>query len=177
MLPIQDKQINVSRLRKDAMDIFQSGLLSADPAIAIQHHLKLCKNILTIGDSTFDLDSFEEILVIGAGKAGAAMAKELENILGSRISRGSINVKYDHIANLKTIELVEAGHPIPDENGRIGAKKLFEMAKNAHEKTLVFCLISGGGSALSPLPFDGISLAQNRKQQKFCWTAVPEFMK
>jgi glycerate 2-kinase len=171
MLPQQNKQSDLSRLRKDAMDIFQSGLLSADPAIAIQRHLKLCKNSLTIGDSTFgdstfDLDSFEEILVIGAGKAGAAMAKELENILGSRISRGSINVKYDHIASLKTIELVEAGHPIPDENGRIGAKKLFEMAKNAHEKTLVFCLISGGGSALSPLPFDGITLTQKQETTK-----------
>ena len=166
MLSQQNKQSDLSRLRKDAMDIFQSGLISADPAIAIQRHLKLCKNILTIGDSTFDLDAFEEILVIGAGKAGAAMAKELENILGSKISRGSVNVKYDHIASLKTIELVEAGHPIPDENGEIGAKKLFEMAKNANEKTLIFCLISGGGSALSPLPFDGISLAQKQDTTK-----------
>jgi glycerate 2-kinase len=152
-----------SELRKDAKAIFLSGLLSADPAIAINSHLKLCKNILIVADITFDLTEFEEIVVIGAGKACAAMAGELENILGSRISHGSIIVKYDHIASLETIELIEAGHPIPDENGKIGAKKLFDMAKNAHEKTLIFCLISGGGSALSPLPCDCISLAEKQE--------------
>ena len=157
---------DLSGFRKDAEDIFQAGLLSADPAIAIQDHLKLCENILTIGDSAFDLTLFEEIIVIGAGKAGAAMAKELENILGPRISRGSIIVKYDHVVSLETIELIEAGHPIPDENGRTGAEKLFEMAKTAHEKTLIFCLISGGGSALSPLPCQGISLAQKIETTK-----------
>ncbi|MBT3175298.1 MAG: glycerate kinase [Desulfobacula sp.] len=166
MHPTQDKPDDLSRLRKDAMEIFQSGLLSADPAIAIQRHLKLCNNILTIGDLSFDLANFEEILVIGAGKASAAMAKELENIMGSKISRGIINVKYDHTANLNNIELIEAGHPIPDENGQAGAKKIFDVAKNAHEKTLIFCLISGGGSALSPLPCEGISLAEKQETTK-----------
>ena len=166
MPPKKNEQTFFSRLRKDVLEIFQAGLLSADPAIAIKRHLKLYKNILTIGDLTFDLSDFEEILVIGAGKASAAMAKELENIMGSNISRGSINVKYDHTANLKNIELVEAGHPIPDKNGQAGAMKLFDMAKNAHEKTLILCLISGGGSALSPLPCDGISLAQKQETTK-----------
>jgi len=166
-MPIQqEKYCDLLDLRKDAKDIFHAGLLSADPAIAIQRHLKLCENTLIVADTTFDLAEFEEILVIGAGKACAAMAKELENILGSRITRGSINVKYDHIASLETIELVEAGHPIPDENGRIGAEKLFDLAKNAHEKTLILCLISGGGSALSPLPCSGISLAEKQETTK-----------
>ncbi len=162
----QNKPRDILKLRKDAGDIFNSGLLSADPAFAINSHLKIHENRLMVKDTTFDLAQFEEIIVIGAGKACAAMAKELENILGSSITRGSIIVKYDHTASLKTIELIEAGHPIPDENGRIGAEKLFEMAKNAHEKTLVFCLISGGGSALSPLPCDGISLAEKQETTK-----------
>ncbi len=173
----KDEQSMMSILRKDVMDIFQSGLVSADPAIAIKYHLKIHKDTLTIGDLTFNLDDFEEILVIGSGKASAAMAKELENILGSNISRGRINVKYDHTATLEYIELVEAGHPIPDENGRAGAMKLFEMAKNAHDKTLIFCLISGGGSALSPLPCDGISLAQKQETTRIllsCGASIHE---
>ena len=162
----QNKPGDISELRKDARDIFNSGLLSADPAFAINRHLKLHETRLMVKDTTFDLAQFEEILVIGAGKACAAMAKELENILGSRISRGSIIVKYDHTESLETIELIEAGHPVPDENGQAGAEKLFAMAENAHEKTLVFCLISGGGSALSPLPCDGISLAEKQETTK-----------
>ncbi len=162
----QNNPCDLAALRKDAENIFNAGLLSADPGKAMSRHLSLCENILMVADTPFDLAQFEEILVIGAGKACAAMAKELENILGSRITRGSINVKYDHLASLETIELVEAGHPIPDENGTKGAKKLFDLAANAHEKTLVFCLISGGGSALSPLPWDGISLAEKQETTK-----------
>ena len=163
MLSNQDKICDLLALRKDARDIFLFGLSSADPAIAIRRHVNIKETILTVGETSFDLAEFEDIQVIGAGKAGAAMAGELENILGPRISRGSIIVKYDHIASLKIIELIEAGHPIPDENGRKGAEKLFELAENAHEKTLIFCLISGGGSALSPLPCDGISLAEKQE--------------
>jgi len=162
----QKKSGDLSALRKDAREIFNSGLLSADPAIAIKRGLTLSQNWLTVGDTPYDLAEFEEILVIGAGKACAAMAKELEAILGSRITRGSIIVKYDHTADLKTIKLIEAGHPIPDENGVKGAATLFEMARTAHEKTLVFCLISGGGSALSPLPCDGISLSEKQATTK-----------
>lgn len=160
---IKNNPCDPSGLRKDALAIFNAGLLSADPAKAMRRHLTVCENTLMVADTPFDLAQFTEILVIGAGKACAAMAKELETILGSRISRGSINVKYDHLAPLETIALVEAGHPIPDENGTKGAKKLFDLATQAHEKTLVFCLISGGGSALSPLPWNGISLAEKQE--------------
>jgi hydroxypyruvate reductase/glycerate 2-kinase len=86
--------------------------------------------------------------VIGAGKASASMAKEVENILGNRITSGHIVVKYGHGCELKYIDVSEAGHPVPDENGYRATQKILEIADQAMANDLIICLISGGGSAL-----------------------------
>jgi len=160
---MKNKTCDFDVLRKNIIDIFSAGLKGADPGEAIKKHLTLENNTLVAGSLKLDLSEFENIRVIGAGKAGAAMALEIEHIFNPRISIGSINVKYDHTENLETIELVQAGHPVPDENGKKGAKRLLEIAESADEKTLILCLISGGGSALAPLPCHGISLAEKQE--------------
>ena len=76
----------------------------------------------------------------------------------NRITDGIIIVKYGHVCKTSKIRLMEAGHPIPDENGQNGANAVMEMARQASSNDLFICLISGGGSALLPLPGDGLSL-------------------
>ncbi len=83
------------------------------------------------------------------------MAQAVERKLGSRITAGLVNVKYGHAAPLKRIELNECGHPVPDEAGVRGAERIAELAAQAGEGDLVMCLISGGASALLPLPAQG----------------------
>jgi glycerate 2-kinase len=90
------------------------------------------------------------------------MASGLEELIGDRITAGSINVKYGHTANLSIIRLQEAGHPLPDENGVQGANHILSLARNADSHDLVLCLLSGGGSALLPLPAAGLSLADKQ---------------
>ena len=63
----------------------------------------------------------------------------------------------------RRVEIIEAGHPIPDDNGLKGARRIIELLTGLDEKTLVFCLMSGGGSALLPLPAEGISLAEKQR--------------
>ncbi|TYB30807.1 MAG: glycerate kinase, partial [Candidatus Mcinerneyibacterium aminivorans] len=87
------------------------------------------------------------------GKATATMAKAMEEILKDKITRGLISVKYGHTADLEKIEYIEAGHPVPDENGFNAGKKILDIAKNADKNTLVITLISGGGSALLTHPY------------------------
>lgn len=96
----------------------------------------------------FDLSSYENIRVIGAGKATAPMAQAIEEILGDALTGGLIVVKYDHALPLRKIECREAGHPVPDENGLKAGNDLLTLAEQATEKDLVLCLLSGGGSAL-----------------------------
>ncbi|MCU1262014.1 MAG: glycerate 2-kinase [Bryobacterales bacterium] len=133
--------------RDHALAIFQAALTAADPARAVRKHWNI------------NPADYRNIYVVGAGKAGAAMAQAVERKLGKRITAGLINVKYGHTAPLKRIELNECGHPVPDEAGVRGAERIAALASQAGEGDLVLCLISGGASSLLPLPAESLSLA------------------
>jgi hydroxypyruvate reductase len=138
-------------LRKHARTVFQAALSAADPAGAVERHLK-----------RRDFSRFRNIYVVGAGKAGASMAQAAERVLGRRIAAGLLNVKYGHTAKLRRIELNECGHPVPDENGVAGAERIARIAAGAGKDDLVICLISGGASALLPAPAEGITLEEKQ---------------
>jgi glycerate 2-kinase len=138
-------------MRGHARAIFQAALKAADPAEAVARHL-----------GRRDLSRFHHIYVIGAGKAGTSMAKAAERIIGKRITAGLINVKYGHLAKLHRIELNESGHPVPDARGVEGAARIAGLAMGAQKDDLVVCLISGGASALLPLPASGITLDEKQ---------------
>jgi len=90
------------------------------------------------------------------------MAQAAEKVLGRRIAAGLINVKDGHVARLRRIELNECGHPMPDARGVAGAERIAQIAAAAGKDDLVVCLISGGGSALLPLPAAGITLEEKQ---------------
>jgi len=146
-----------------AVEIFQAGLQAVAPGPAIKRFCQLNGEILTVDGQNYDLNRFDRILVLGAGKAGASMAKAIEDILGERISAGIITVKYDHLEELKKVKIQQAGHPVPDQNGLDGARIIYQLAFSADEKSLVICLISGGGSALMVLPAEGITLEDKQR--------------
>jgi hydroxypyruvate reductase len=101
-------------------------------------------------------------LVVGAGKAGAAMAQALEQAWPGELS-GLVVTRYGHAVPTRQIEIVEASHPVPDDAGQAAAARMLGMVQGLSENDLVICLISGGGSALLALPAAGLSLAD--KQQ------------
>jgi len=145
-------------MRNDAADIFYDGIKAVDPSAAIGKYCKLKNNQFIAGSRIYDLSRFKRVFVIGAGKATAPMASAIEGLLGNIVSGGAINVKYGYREQLRRIKLIEAGHPIPDKNGQIGANYILNIAHSATEDDLVICLISGGGSALLPLPAPCLSL-------------------
>ncbi len=144
-----------AKLRRQAAAIFRAALDAADPVDAVTRALK-----------QREYGGYENVWVIGAGKAGASMARAAERVLGRRIAGGLINVKYGHVAKLRRIELNECGHPVPDERGVEGARRIAEIAARAGERDLVICLISGGASALMPLPAEPITLEQKQATTK-----------
>src|SRR5271169_3710344 len=121
-----------ARLRRQALAIFKAGVRAANPAQTVARAL-----------AREDFTLYRHIYVIGAGKAGAAMARSAERVLGRRIARGLLNVKYGHVAALRRIELNECGHPVPDQRGVDGARRIAEIAAGAGPDDLVLCLISG----------------------------------
>ncbi len=141
------------RNRDNALSIFLAGVRSVLPEKLVTDTLRLKGQILAAGSHEISLDGINNIWVIGAGKASAAMGHYVECILGDRISGGHIVVKYGHSCLLKKIKVTEAGHPLPDDNGFRAAREIMEMASGASGNDLVICLISGGASALlSDLP-------------------------
>lgn len=134
--------------RKSAEDIFVAAVRSVDPSKLISNQVKLAGDCLKIGLLEFLVRSINNIYVIGAGKASAVMAAEIEKILGNLIKAGHIVVKYGHSCKLNHIKITEAAHPVPDANGLLATNEIIKIARMAGNDDLVICLISGGGSAL-----------------------------
>ena len=149
--------------RFHAFTIFRAAVRAADPRQAVLAHVKIDGPALVIGNRRYRLSDFDRIRVIGAGKASARMAQALERVLGKRITDGWINVPAGGALHLRRIALHQAGHPIPDRRGVEGARRIAEIARASSRRDLLICVISGGASALMPLPAPGITLA--RKQQ------------
>lgn len=95
-------------------------------------------------------------LVVGAGKASAAMAATLEKHWSGELS-GLVVTRYGHAVPCDRIEIVEAAHPVPDAAGQAAARRILDLVRGAGVDDLVICLVSGGGSALLALPAQGLS--------------------
>lgn len=153
-------------MRKDALDIFRAGVEAVEPSAAVKRYCRREGNRLLVHQDAYDLTEFKRIYVIGAGKAGAPMVQAVEEVLEDRITDGIINVKYGHLAKVSRAKVIEAGHPVPDEAGLEGTRAILDLASRAEKGDLVLCLISGGGSALLPLPASGLSLQDKQDTTK-----------
>lgn len=132
--------------------MFEAAIASAQPAVAVPPHLPEPASIKG------------RLIVIGAGKASAAMARAVEahwRAEASRIS-GLVVTRYGYGVPCERIEIVEASHPVPDEAGLRAASRMADLVQGLSADDLVLCLISGGGSALMPAPAEGLSLADKQ---------------
>jgi len=125
------------------VQMFQAAIASAQPAVCIPRHLPDPPR--------------GRLIVIGAGKASAAMARTVEQHWPGPLS-GLVVTRYGYAVPCERIEIVEAAHPVPDEAGLRAAQRMLERVRALSEDDLVLCLISGGGSSLLPLPATGLTL-------------------
>ena len=150
-------------MRQHARTVFEAALKAVDPIEAVLRYVKRVDDGLQVGEHRFAFKDYDRILVVGAGKAGAPMAQALEDLLGDRISDGVIVVKEGHGLPVGHVRIHEASHPVPDERGIKGAEEILALVKDAGERDLVLCLISGGGSALLVAPAEGVTLKDKQE--------------
>jgi len=155
--------------RRDAEAIWQAGVAAVDSSLLVRNAVRCRATTLEVCGEAFDLTSLDRLIVVGAGKAGAGMALGLETALGSRLLdtkvTGWINVPADCVRPLHRIHLHAArpaGLNEPTAAGVFGSERILELVASQREHDLCLVLISGGGSALLPLPLDGISLADKQ---------------
>ena len=148
------------RLRSDACDVFEAALKAVDPEQAIHNALRLDGEVLCFEGGSVDLSTVDRVFVIGGGKAGGLMARAIEALIGERIESGVVNVLEgtEGAVSLDCVYLNGASHPVPSRSGVEGVKQMLELTEGLGEADLVIALISGGGSALMPLPAEGLDL-------------------
>lgn len=161
-------------LREDAIAIWKAGVAAVDSERLVRAAVQREGNRLTLAGHEFDLGTRGRVFVVGAGKAGAGMARGFEAAVGEafldeRVS-GWINVPEDCVQSLKKIVLHgarPAGVNEPTEAGVEGSKRILELVRSAGRDDVCVVLLSGGGSALLPAPVDGISLADKQQVTRF----------
>jgi len=161
---------NSLNLRKIGLESLEIAITSVEPKRLIRNAMKIDDGTLIIQEDKFDLRKFKSILIIGGGKATAQMAIALEDLLVaySKIEYlGFLNIPEDQEkkfhSSTKNITMNLASHPIPNEAGLIGVRKMLELVDNCNKNDLIICLFSGGGSALLPLPKTNIALTDFQK--------------
>ena len=132
-------------------DLFATAIAAAHPRQVLADHLPA--------------DRSGRVIVIGAGKAAAAMAEVIEQQWQGEVS-GLVVTRYEHGADCRKIEVVEAAHPVPDDAGERVARRVLELVSNLSEDDRVIFLLSGGGSSLLALPAEGISLQDKQAINK-----------
>jgi glycerate 2-kinase len=129
------------------VQMFHAAIASAQPAVCVPPHLPAAPR--------------GKLIVIGTGKASAAMARAVEDHWPGPLS-GLVVTRYGYAVECKRIEIVEAAHPVPDAAGMHAAQRMLDRVRGLSEDDLVLCLISGGGSSLLPLPASGLTLEQKQ---------------
>lgn len=138
--------------------IFHASLGRVAGRAALRDAVQRDGRWLVAGDLRLDLDTTERIIVVGAGKASAAMAQGLEDVLGDRITAGAITTKDGHTLPTRRIVIQEAAHPSPDARCLAGAQAMLALLRDLTERDVVIALMSGGGSALVEAPVAGVGL-------------------
>lgn len=150
------------------LDAVEVGLRAVNPVSLMKNSVKLRRNRLSIIDYNgrkidFDFGSFKSIYLIGAGKATASMADAFIRILSNRkIKEGCITVPYGIKMKNKMCSLTNAAHPIPNSSGVLGTKKIMKLLEKVKKNDLLVMFLSGGASALMPLPLDILTLHEKQ---------------
>ncbi|PSP82921.1 glycerate kinase [Halobacteriales archaeon QH_8_68_33] len=149
-----------SPAHETALACIEAGIEAAHPERVVEDSVSLESDSLRVADATYDLAAYDEVVVVGGGKAAAGVAAALETELGEAFAGGVVVT--DTPVETDRVDVVEASHPVPDEAGVDGARRVQGTVERAGAGTLVLAVITGGGSALLPAPAGDLSLSDLR---------------
>ncbi|NJD58410.1 MAG: glycerate kinase [Anaerolineae bacterium] len=162
------EQFSTSSLRSSPLgtkicQVLAATLNQADAGMCLRSHLQVESDNLLIDTSRTELAIFNNVYLVGVGKAALPMTSTMIDLIGKRITSGVVLTKNGYTGCMDLvddrIEIFEAGHPIPDQRNIKASTKLLTKMSHLNTDDLVICLISGGGSALLTKPAHGITLA------------------
>ncbi len=158
----------LSGMRRDVLEAVEAGLKAVMPENALGRRVRRRGRRLQVDGVKIDLGVYERILLLGVGKASIGMAAYMEKLLGDLISGGLIIApRGEHERHgLKRVEVLPSTHPIPSMLGVRAAERMLEYAETVDERTLAVFLLSGGASAMLPLPAEPLTLEDKAETTK-----------
>ena len=139
--------------------ILAAGLDAVHPGEAVGRFVQRENDKLRIANKYYPLEKNQRIFIIAFGKASLPMADALAGILGDRLTGGIVVTKHAASRTSNLLAVMEGGHPIPDERSLAAGQRVIELLSDLRADDLLFCLISGGGSALMAAPVAGVTLS------------------
>jgi len=139
--------------------ILAAGLDAVHPGEAVGRFVQRENDKLRIANKYYPLEKNQRIFIIAFGKASLPMADALAGILGDRLTGGIVVTKHAASRTSNLLAVMEGGHPIPDERSLAAGQRVIELLSDLRADDLLFCLISGGGSALMAAPVGGVTLS------------------
>src|SRR5229473_4716689 len=164
------------QLKQLARQIFHETLAAIDIPAAMQRKLRRKGTLLACGETRIDLRDFEKLRVVAIGKAAHAMVEGLALVLTPFVRlEGVVSAPTAARKPIAGMKYFVAGHPVPNEQSWKAAKTILGLLKECDEKTLVFFLLSGGGSALVELPLDPRETLEDVRQlnSALVWCGAP----
>jgi glycerate 2-kinase len=144
--------------RRDVLDAVESAIKSVMPENLLEAKLKLSGGKLYVAGDVFDLAGFDQIYVVGGGKACVGMVRQLNRMLGDLITGGEVAAPIERETWMGRVRINPASHPIPDEKSVGATQRILDLASKATSRTLYLVLISGGASAMLSCPREGITV-------------------
>lgn len=149
---------DLKKLREDALAIFRAGLEAASPENGVRNALGLEDEVLNVGSRRYDLRKTRGVILLGAGKASRRMAVSTQDVLGGWLKESVLSVPRGEGGVFNQLRLLEASHPIPDENGLANTREIMRAAREAGKDSLILFFVSGGASSLLVAPPNGIGV-------------------
>jgi hydroxypyruvate reductase len=153
---------DLAELRRAARSVLDAAIAAGDAGRLTRDALRRERSRLRVGDRVLDLARVRRVVIVGAGKASGTMAEAAEAVLADASVEGLVAVKERREPGPRRVRVVESGHPIPDARGEAAGAEILRLVQDAQADDLILCLISGGGSALTPAPVPGVSLAEKQ---------------
>ena len=167
--------LSLKKRRQVLLDMGMAAIAAANPVAGVRRAISFDAGVLRVGPAEFANPG--RVIVVGAGKAAARMARAADGALGDSLTAGLVITKYDHAEDAGRIVVREAGHPVPDEAGVSAANELLALLDGLDERDVVIVLLSGGGSCLLPSPADGLMLEDKQETTKLllaCGAGIEE---
>jgi glycerate 2-kinase len=138
--------------------ILAAAINALEPGVAVKRFVRRSGDILVVAGREYPLADFRSVRILGVGKAALAMSIQVARILGSRLDAGLVITKQAAAIPGSPLTILAGGHPVPDVRSLAAGQKTLEFLSTLGSNDLLFCLISGGGSALLTAPLEGVSL-------------------